>query len=117
MALGFSTGAGGDEMKYGGMVNVLYDFDPSVLGLGFLPVVPYVGVGVGYQWAQDRNAHFYGNTGPIAWLPGGWLSTRCSAPMTARAPSRIRRIAGVSFPIVSGPRPVAHGRVPLHGHG
>lgn len=43
------VGAYGWENKYGVMVNVLYDFQ---LGL---PVVPYIGAGVGYQWASWRN--------------------------------------------------------------
>jgi outer membrane protein OmpA-like peptidoglycan-associated protein len=43
---------GGQEQKFGPMVNVLYDFT------GVVPyVAPYVGVGVGYQWAQDRNLY------------------------------------------------------------
>jgi OmpA-OmpF porin, OOP family len=44
--------AGGWEQKYGPMVNVLYDFN------GIAPwLVPYVGVGVGYQWAFKQNVH------------------------------------------------------------
>ena len=40
------------EQKFGGMVNVLYDF------VGLVPYVqPYVGVGAGYQWAQEQNLH------------------------------------------------------------
>jgi len=56
--LGFTT-AGGDEKKYGGMFNFLYDFDPNVLGLGaifgFFPaaISPYVGLGAGYVWARS----------------------------------------------------------------
>lgn len=42
--------ANGWENKYGVMVNALYDFN----NLG-IPVVPYVGVGVGYQWAHWSN--------------------------------------------------------------
>jgi OOP family OmpA-OmpF porin len=46
---------GGQEQKFGAMVNVLYDF------VGLVPYVqPYVGVGVGYQWAQERNLHVAG---------------------------------------------------------
>jgi OOP family OmpA-OmpF porin len=40
---------GGNEQKYGPMVNVLYDFttlSPAV--------IPYVGAGVGYQWATEK---------------------------------------------------------------
>jgi outer membrane protein OmpA-like peptidoglycan-associated protein len=45
---GHSASVGGSEQKYGPMVNVLYDFN----GLG--AVVPYVGVGAGYQWAHEK---------------------------------------------------------------
>jgi OOP family OmpA-OmpF porin len=46
---------GGQEQKYGAMFNVLYDF------VGMVPYVqPYVGVGAGYQWAQERNLHTSG---------------------------------------------------------
>jgi OmpA-OmpF porin, OOP family len=39
----------GSEQKLGPMVNVLYDFN------GVVPmVVPYAGLGVGYQWSKDR---------------------------------------------------------------
>jgi outer membrane protein OmpA-like peptidoglycan-associated protein len=43
------TGVKGYSNTYGPMVNVLYDFDA---GLGV--AVPYVGVGVGYQWGTYR---------------------------------------------------------------
>jgi outer membrane protein OmpA-like peptidoglycan-associated protein len=46
--------AGGDEQKYGGMVNALYDFwsvSPYV--------VPYVGVGAGYMWVNEHNVKVY----------------------------------------------------------
>jgi len=56
--LGGTNGAyssGGQEQKFGAMVNVLYDF------VGLVPVVqPYVGVGAGYQWAKDSNVHAAG---------------------------------------------------------
>ena len=43
---------GGQEQKFGALVNVLYDF------VGLVPYVqPYVGVGGGWEWAQDRNVH------------------------------------------------------------
>ena len=45
--IGVSTGASGNERLMGGMVNADYDF------VNLIPwVVPYVGVGVGYQWAK-----------------------------------------------------------------
>jgi OmpA-OmpF porin, OOP family len=43
----------GWENKYGVMVNALYDFQ---LGI---PLVPYIGAGVGYQWANWKNASLY----------------------------------------------------------
>ena len=48
---GFGTKipARGTEQKYGVMVNALYDFD---IGMPYL--YPYVGVGIGYQWANIR---------------------------------------------------------------
>ncbi len=93
--------AGGDEMKYGAMFNVLYDFDASLIGLGFLPVVPYVGVGGGYQWAQHRNTRFYGNTGPQVGAPGGYnnlLRTNDGDGSLA-----YQAIVGASFPIGAVP--------------
>jgi outer membrane protein OmpA-like peptidoglycan-associated protein len=41
-----STPATGGEEKYGPMVNVLYDISAG------LPIFPYVGAGVGYQWVK-----------------------------------------------------------------
>jgi OOP family OmpA-OmpF porin len=41
---------GGDEQKYGGFVNAIYDFD---VGLPYL--YPYVGGGVGYQFVHFNN--------------------------------------------------------------
>ena len=57
--------AGGDEVKYTGMVNALYDFDLNAFGV---PLAPYVGVGVGYGYAQNQNVRIRGNSGPF--LPG-----------------------------------------------
>jgi outer membrane protein OmpA-like peptidoglycan-associated protein len=52
---GFPAGAGGRELKYGPMFNVLYDVGPllaQTTGLTVPYFAPYVGVGVGYQWAH-----------------------------------------------------------------
>jgi outer membrane protein OmpA-like peptidoglycan-associated protein len=47
-----NNGVGGQEQKFGPMVNLLYDLT------GIVPVVaPYVGVGVGYQFVQERNVY------------------------------------------------------------
>lgn len=49
--------SGGTEQKYGVMVNALYDFT-------MVPYVqPYVGVGVGYQWAEWDNVRAFDNVG------------------------------------------------------
>jgi OOP family OmpA-OmpF porin len=52
---GFPAGAGGRETKYGPMFNVLYDMTnllAQTTGLTVPYFAPYVGVGVGYQWAH-----------------------------------------------------------------
>ncbi len=46
---GFVPQGGGTQQKYGPMFNVLYDFN------NLSPmIVPYIGVGVGYQWIQNK---------------------------------------------------------------
>jgi OOP family OmpA-OmpF porin len=85
-AVGTSTH--GNEDKYGGFLNVLYDFDPNVLGLGFFPfpITPYVGVGVGYQQVQFQNARFSG--------PNFLFRTENSQPAFA-----YQGIVGAAFPL------------------
>ncbi len=56
---GAIANAGGDEQKYGGFLNALYDIDPQLFGFFPIPINPYVGVGAGYQWVQNRNSRFY----------------------------------------------------------
>jgi outer membrane protein OmpA-like peptidoglycan-associated protein len=54
---GFPAAAGGNEVKYGPMVNALYDLT------GLIPfpyAAPYAGVGAGYQWAHFDKVHAYG---------------------------------------------------------
>ncbi len=53
---GTSFAGGGREQKYGPMVNVLYDFSVAPW------LMPYVGVGVGWQAANWQNVHAYGGT-------------------------------------------------------
>ena len=48
----------GKEQKFGPMVNVFYDFN----GLS-LSVVPYIGLGVGYQWVNLDASTAAGNSG------------------------------------------------------
>ncbi len=85
----------GKEEKYGVMANALYDFDPNVLGLGFVPfpVTPYVGVGLGYQWtALRQHTASVDQFGPIASNLGG---TQGSFAYQA--------ILGAAFPIPAVP--------------
>jgi OmpA-OmpF porin, OOP family len=57
-----AIGAGGTEKKYGPMVNLKYDLSPFFAGMG-IPVAPYIGVGVGYQWDNWPNNFFYSPNG------------------------------------------------------
>jgi OmpA-OmpF porin, OOP family len=57
---GFPAAAGGNEIKYGPMVNAVYDLT------GLIPfpyAAPYAGVGVGYQWVRFDTVHAYSATG------------------------------------------------------
>lgn len=94
--------AGGDELKYGGMFNVLYDFDASLLsGLGAGSISPYVGLGAGYMWDQHQNNRFSATTGPLVGAPFGVSSTlRTNSGKGAFA---YQGIVGVAFPIGSVP--------------
>jgi OmpA-OmpF porin, OOP family len=57
--LGGSVSGHGREQKFGPMVNVLYDFN------GLTPwFVPYLGVGAGYQWANENGVALTSFTGP-----------------------------------------------------
>jgi len=89
------------------MLNVLYDFDPNVLGLGAVfglfpaPITPYVGLGAGYVYAQDQNTSFSGNPGPTAGFPRGFRETvRTNQGQGAFA---YQAIVGAAFPIESVP--------------
>jgi OmpA-OmpF porin, OOP family len=55
---GSFTNAGGHEQIYGAMVNGYYDFN------NLIPMVtPYLGVGIGYQWANEQDLRAYGPGG------------------------------------------------------
>jgi len=79
------TGGGGREQKYGVMANVLYDF------AGVPVVQPYVGVGVGYQWAQESNLH-----------ASQGLNT-ASASNSTEGKFAYQGIVGVALPIAGAP--------------
>jgi outer membrane protein OmpA-like peptidoglycan-associated protein len=58
--LGFPAAAGGNEIKYGPMVNAVYDLT------GLIPfpyAAPYAGIGAGYQWAHFDTVHAYSAAG------------------------------------------------------
>ncbi|HUN40644.1 MAG TPA: OmpA family protein [Acetobacteraceae bacterium] len=82
---GAAAHVGGWEQKYGPMVNVAYDFN----GLG--PIVPYIGVGVGYQVALEQNVHAYNAAGSTS------LYSRSDGSFAYQA------IVGVAYPIVAAP--------------
>jgi OOP family OmpA-OmpF porin len=84
---GALTGVGGTARTYGAMVNALYDFN---LGL---PVVPYIGAGVGYAWSE------YDNVRSRATFPGG--STVNIDDTDGQF--AFQGIAGLAFPIAAVP--------------
>jgi OOP family OmpA-OmpF porin len=79
-------GGGGQEQKAGAMANVMYDF------VGIVPMVqPYVGVGVGYQWAIEQNVH------------GGGPGFTFTSGSNNRGSFAYQAIAGMAIPIASVP--------------
>jgi outer membrane protein OmpA-like peptidoglycan-associated protein len=74
--LGQSRAFGGQN-TYGPMVNALYDFNVG------LPIFPYVGAGVGYQWAKLSN-HITTNQGTTGGTEGSFA---------------YQAIGGVSYPL------------------
>ncbi len=90
---GNTATAHGNIAKYGAFVNALYDFDPNVLGLTFIPfpITPYLGVGIGWQNAQLENASLstYGIRGERFLL----RSTNSQGSFAYQA------IVGVAFPL------------------
>jgi OOP family OmpA-OmpF porin len=88
---GASTTASGSEKLWGPMVNVLYDFN------NLAPwVVPYAGVGVGYQRARLSNFAVIG-TGTAAALSPVLTSN------DTRAGFAVQGILGAAFPIPAVP--------------
>jgi len=77
---------GGQEQKFGPMVNVVYDF------VGLTPyVTPYVGVGAGYQWSKESNLHATG---------GG---TSVLAATDTEGDFAYQAIIGAALPIAGAP--------------
>ena len=76
--------ASGNERKYGAMVNGFYDFD-----VGIPYMYPFVGAGVGYQWADWQNVQ----------APGAGLT----GINNTEGAFAYQGIVGVSFPIPAMP--------------
>ncbi len=80
------SAAGGHEQLYGVMVNGYYDFN------GLIPVVtPYVGIGVGYEWANEQGLKAYG--------PGGSFN----ASNNTEGSFATQAILGASMPLTAIP--------------
>ena len=75
--------AGGYQQQYGGFANALYDIDLGV------PVVPYVGVGVGYQELEQDGI----NSGP----QGVVIPNRSGS--SSQGSFAYQGIAGLSYPL------------------
>jgi OmpA-OmpF porin, OOP family len=88
---GGAASGGGQEQKFGGMVNALYDF------VGVVPLVqPYIGVGVGYQQVIENNLHITPFPPPAA---GGFGSSGSNS----EGSFAYQAILGVALPISSMP--------------
>ena len=57
---------GGHEQKYGPMVNIMFNLAPYVAGMTPIPIAPYIGAGVGYQWDNFQHLRV---SSPIAGTP------------------------------------------------
>ncbi len=81
-----TIGAGGLEQKYGGMVNAFYDFTT------LSPfIVPFVGLGIGYEQASLQNAHLY--SGPVS----------LTIPNGSNGDFAYQAMLGAAFPIPAAP--------------
>jgi OmpA-OmpF porin, OOP family len=93
-ASGMSESIGGSEQKFGPMVNVVYDFN----GIG--PVVPYIGLGAGYQLSSDKftsgGASFSDTAGAFAYqaILGVGLPITAAPGLSLTAEYRFMGLAG-----------------------
>lgn len=88
---GVATGAGGREQKYGPMVNVFYDFGAyNTIGM-IPPVMPYVGLGAGYQFATWSGVEANNPSGSI------------NAAYKTQGSFAYQAIAGMAFNIAAVP--------------
>ena len=93
--------AGGDQQQFGGFLNVLYDFDFGI------PIVPYLGVGAGYEQEKFANGRASGFGGLSGTDPIFIRETNTQGGFAAQG------IAGVAYDIpgVPGLALTAEGRV------
>jgi outer membrane protein OmpA-like peptidoglycan-associated protein len=96
-----STAASGSEKKYGAMFNALYDIDPVLFGAPAFPVIPYVGLGLGYQWSQHKGTRIGGNTGPLQGFPNGINNLLYTN--NGQGAFAYQAIFGASFPVAAVP--------------
>ncbi len=92
----YGSSPSGHEEKYGAMVNALYDFSFSDIGLSILgldAVNPYLGIGAG--WAQNR---WHSVSVPIGPATPGYSSLNVN---NAEDVFAYQAIAGVAVPIYS----------------
>jgi OOP family OmpA-OmpF porin len=83
---GANVNFGGKEQKFGAMANVLYDFN------GLVPyVTPYLGLGAGYEWANDQNLH--ASSGATTFTAGN----------QTKGAFAYQAIVGAAFPIAAAP--------------
>ncbi|HTW26130.1 MAG TPA: OmpA family protein [Acetobacteraceae bacterium] len=87
----------GFEQKAGVMVNVLYDFEPSMIGL---PISPYIGVGVGWQNVDEHGINIFGGQGttPNPGNPAGQYLYHLNSDTNDFA---YQAILGVAVPLTS----------------
>jgi OOP family OmpA-OmpF porin len=88
---GVAAGAGGREQKYGPMVNVFYDFGAYDTISAIPAVMPYVGLGAGYQWATWSGVEANNPSGSI------------NAAYKTSGSFAYQAIAGVAFNIAAVP--------------
>jgi OmpA-OmpF porin, OOP family len=89
--------ASGNIQQYGPMVNAFYDF------VGYIPyVVPYIGAGVGYQWAYLQHFGAFGTFPAADGFPGGSFQTR-NGRGSSEGSFAYQAIVGLGVPIPAIP--------------
>jgi outer membrane protein OmpA-like peptidoglycan-associated protein len=97
---GVHSSLSGREQKYGPMVNVLYDFN----GISSV-FVPYLGLGVGYQWASVSGTGALVPAAPAVLGAGGVVVTRTVGSLVTGTAGAFayQAILGAALPIAAVP--------------